>query len=375
MMRVLVTFDRLQCRAQPADSPLSGGAQRRAFQVARHLAASGAEVFFASDDDGCDSLVRQLAEGGIHHVPVPFRSRGWLGLPVIVWRLAVLLRRERVQVVHAHDRWSAMFAWLAASLAGSRYFYTAHAVFHTLKPTKMFFGHCVTAISKAVKRNLVEYFGLVPGDVEVIYNGESIEPPSEEERRRVLARYRLDADDRVLCCVARLAASKGHACLIEAVGFLKDEFPRLRLLLVGDGDERPRLERMVAARGLEPHVLFCGHQSQVAPFLGVSEFLVLPSLLEGLGAALIESSLLGIPAVASRVGGIPEVVENGVTGLLVEPRAPLALAEAMRLLLRDRELAKRMGGAARVVAKETFSLERMLAGYETYFRARLGPAL
>jgi L-malate glycosyltransferase len=368
---MLFLFDRLRCRGYPLDAPIYGGAQRISFQLARRFASPGNRVFFGSDDQPGSGAVRQLTENGISHVSVPFRSPGWLSAPLAFAQLVRLIRREGISVIHSHDRWTAMFGRCVALATGIDYFYTAHIDFFNRRATGVFFGTNVTAVSEAVKRNLTTYFRMDAANVQVIYNGENIVPATDECCRAIRESYGLKAGDRIISSIGRLSAEKGHWFLLRAVARLKQDYPQLKCILVSDGDQRIRLQQLTKELGLRPHVVFCGGVEDVAPFIQLSEFTVLPSISEGFGLAAAESLLLGVPVIASRVGGVPEVIQEGLTGLLVEPKDVTGLVGSIRWMLENPERVRHMGSNGLAAVQTKFSLEAMLNAYEQYYAQRL----
>jgi glycosyltransferase involved in cell wall biosynthesis len=368
---VLLLFDRLRCKGYPVDAPIYGGAQRITFQLAQRLALRGYRVFLGSDDSADSGAVRQLIANNITHVYVPFRSPGWLSAPVAIARLLRVIRREGIKVVHCHDRWTAMFGRCASLAMGVDYFYTAHLQSVNRRVTASFFGPNITAVSEAVKRNLITYFGMDGDTIQVIYNGKDMQPASAQQCQAIEEKYGLRPSDRVISSIGRLSVQKGHRFLLQALARLTDKYPELKCFLIGDGNQRIRLEEMARDLDLCRRVVFCGGVEHVAPFIQLSEFTVLPSLSEGFGLAALESLLLGVPVVASRIGGVPEVVVAGVNGLLVEPKDVEGLAEAIRWMLENREQARRMGSNGLESARVKFSSEAMLSAYENYYATRL----
>ena len=204
-----------------------------------------------------------------------------------------------------------------------------------------------------------ELSGLPRTAIHVIHNGielEAFSRPELFERRPVLRRELgfLSADRPVLV-PSVLREAKGHEVLIEAVPALKARVPRARVVLAGAGEREAALRRLACPYG--DAVLFLGARRDIPELLAASDLVVLPSMAEGLPTALIEAAAAGRPVVATRVGGAPEVVKQGRTGILVPPNNPAALADAMATLLLDPERAQRLGQVARQLAKQRFSLE------------------
>jgi glycosyltransferase involved in cell wall biosynthesis len=171
--------------------------------------------------------------------------------------------------------------------------------------------------------------------------------PSEGLRLR--ERLTIEENEAVILAVGRFSREKGHADLIEAAGMLRSRNPgcRFRLLLVGDGIERGTLERKISEQGLTNIAILAGHQRDPSGFFGIANLFVLPSWSEGSPNVLLEAMGAGLPIVATKVGGVPETIDDGVEGLLVPPHQPQALSAAMEQLLLDRTLASTLADSAR----------------------------
>jgi glycogen(starch) synthase len=205
---------------------------------------------------------------------------------------------------------------------------------------------------------------LVPGfapSVSVIYHG--LEMPSLPPQPLPLSVPRL-------LCLGRLAAEKGFDLALQAFALIADRFPQAHLVLAGDGPERDTLEAQATALGLGRAVEFAGWLApdDVPAVINASTFVVMPSRREALGLVALEAAVMARPVVGTRVGGLPEVVVHGQTGLLVGPGDSVALAGAMTFLLEHPEEATQMGQAARSRAMELFSSERQVAAYDALYR-------
>ena len=220
----------------------------------------------------------------------------------------------------------------------------------------------VSTCSDAVRTALLRRFPGQASRARTIWNGiplPAAEPPPLPETPSLLF-------------VGRLSPEKGADLAIAALEHLATA-PDLHLVLAGDGPERTSLEAQAVRRGVADRVRFAGWvpPARVRSLLAASTVLLVPSRSEGLGIAAIEAGAHGRPVVAARVGGLPEVVEDGVTGILVEPESPGALAEAVARLLDDPALARRMGRAARRRVRQRFSIARCADAYEELYAAVL----
>jgi len=169
--------------------------------------------------------------------------------------------------------------------------------------------------------------------------------------------------------LARLETQKGHSFLLQALPHVVSEFPRLRVIFVGDGALRAELEAQTDQLNLHGNVTFTGYQSNAAQWLSIADFTVLPSLYEGLPLVAIESLAAGKAVVGTAVDGTPEVVIHNKTGLLVPPADPQGLTAALQVLLRDRDLCERLGSAGASWVLENFTQEQQVRRTEDlYFK-------
>ena len=236
-------------------------------------------------------------------------------------------------------------------------------------------GHCIDyyiAVSEANARYLVDEKRLPSRKVVVIHNGIDLGRFSPAHNAPVgMARgLGFADDDPVLVVLARLDPQKGHSTLLKALPSVRREFPKLRVVCVGEGALRSMIEQQTRESGLQESVRFVGYQSNPADWLALADFTVLPSHFEGLPIAAIESLAMGKAMVATSVDGTPEVVVDGKTGLTVPPGDPAALAEAICRLLCDPELRQRLGRAGWDWVKQRFSQEEQVRKTgELYLRA------
>lgn len=197
-------------------------------------------------------------------------------------------------------------------------------------------------------------------------------PPTPEQKKARRRALDLPADEILLTYTGRLIEGKGLETLFEALRSLSDLQP-LRLMLVGAGTGQvisveEKLRKQAESEGLKGRVIFTGRVDNVADYLQASDIFVFPTLDEALGMSVVEAQACGLPAVASRTGGVPDVVEDGVTGVLVPPGDPSALAAALRSLIADGERRCRFAEAARVRAEERFALKTCVGRYADLFR-------
>jgi glycosyltransferase involved in cell wall biosynthesis len=177
----------------------------------------------------------------------------------------------------------------------------------------------------------------------------------------------------LVCAVGRLSPEKGHSFLLAAFRKVVTAVPEARLVLVGEGPLRSRLQAQATGLGLSDRVIFAGYRDDVEAVIAASDLLVMPSLREGFGDPIIEAMALGKPVIASRVGGMVEAVHDGETGLLVPPGDPDALTQAIVNLSRDHQARERMGLWGRQVALREFGVERLADGLAKLYNELVSP--
>lgn len=353
-----------------------GGAELLAARFAHRLGGPAQVVFACLDEDGL--LGNSLRQAGY-----TVRSLGRQpGLDrQCVRRLAEFLRTEGVELIHAHQYTPFFYATLARGWKRQPpILFTEHGRFFPdpvnrkrmlLNP--LLFGRTdrIVAVGECVRRALVVKDGLPARRVEVVYNGIPIEAYPSDTTLRSEMRQLLGLTDDMLAVllVARLDPIKDHATSLAAWERLRGLLPAARLLIVGDGPERERIEGDIARRHLSSSVQMLGTRRDVPRLLAAADVFLLNSLSEGIPLTLLEAMAAGLPAVCTRVGGMPEVVEDGRTGLLVSPQNPTELAAAIERLASQPAERLRMGAAAREAVSLRFNEDLMMARYREIYAA------
>ena len=223
----------------------------------------------------------------------------------------------------------------------------------------------------AVSRSIVEkldHEGRVGAPIELIHNGVDLQRYDHQGPCCTLREdYGLPPEGPIVGVVARLEPEKGHPTLLEAWPLVLAAFPDATLLVVGEGSRREALEAMSHELGIADRVVFTGRRDDVPAVTAALDVAVLPSYREALGLTILEAMALSRPVVASNVGGIPEMIEDGVTGLLVPPRDAEALADAIVRLLRDHPLADMLARAGHDLVHERFCIELMVDAVERIY--------
>jgi glycosyltransferase involved in cell wall biosynthesis len=214
----------------------------------------------------------------------------------------------------------------------------------------------MVVVSREARRRMIEVERIAPERLVFLPNGIRALPAGDGGAVR--AELGIDPGDPVIGTVCILRTEKALDVLVRATALLVKDFPRLRVLIVGEGEERARVQALVEQLGLQENVILTGARTDVPSVLAALDVAVLSSDYEGIPLSLLEFMDAGKPIVATKVGGVPEVVEDGVHGLLVPPRDESALADAVGRLLLDTELASRLGAQARERCRTEFSLDR-----------------
>lgn len=285
--------------------------------------------------------------------------------PVAIKQMLDVIKQGHFDVVHTHLSTSSVNGCLAARAAKVPCVATVHGMSGRLSfaPANHLIG-----VSNGVKKHLIGQ-GVPDEKISVVYNG--IEIRSKEDRAQARRRLEIPNHVPVLGTVSRITAMKGIEDAIHAVSQLRGKFPDLQYVIVGDGDFRANCETLAAKLGIRQAIHFVGYQEDVDSYLAAMDLFVFPSHKEAMGIALVEAMAAGLPAVATEIGGIPEVV-TPQTGILVPSRKPEAFAEAVTQLLTDPSLMAQMGTAAEERAKQVFSISAMESATDAVYRRLIG---
>jgi glycosyltransferase involved in cell wall biosynthesis len=347
-----------------------GGSERHLLSLLPCLAETGVEVRMLVAATGeADRFVEAL---GARHVPLRAVSAGPHLNPALVGAVAREVRSFRPDVVHTHLVHADIHGQLAMPAGRAARVSSVHSTpaFYRREPFRRGariagrHASAVIAISEHVRRFLLE-LRLAPVErLHVVHYGidASSWPLDELERSRARERLGLRSGEIAVGIAARLIAGKGHSLLLEALAGARNEAPELRLLVAGEGPLRSQLER--EAERLAPGaVTFLGFVADIRAFMSACDVIAFPTepaLGEGFGLAALEAMASGRPVLATAVASLPEVVRNGDTGLLVEPRSVSELAAGLTTLATRPELRRQLGARGQERARTVFSLERMV---------------
>ena len=345
------------------------GGQNQALLTVLGLRAIGHRTFLLAHPQG--ELRRRASEGPDL---IPFAPRAELDLTA-AWRMTRIIRDVRPTIIHAHDPHGVAVAALALSyqtfdphpiLVASRRvdFHLRTNAFSRWKYRQVRAFLCA---SDAIRKMLIEQ-GIEAARTITVHEGIDLEHVAAAPPVSVHEAYWLPHNAPLAGAVGALVGHKGHRYLIEAAAQVVREVPDARFVILGEGDLRASLEKQIAELHLEKHVILGGFRPDVLSLLKGFDIFLMPSVTEGLGTSLLDAMACAKPIIASRVGGIPEVVVDGKTGILVPPKDPDRLAQAIVRMMQDRALAASMADAGYARVTERFTVERMveetLAVYE-----------
>ena len=358
-----------------------GGAEKILYYTATGLDYNKYDISVCSLKNKGE-IARALEKQGIEvcclHMGGRERFLGWLSSIITLIRLFPYLIRIRPTIVHSFLFRANILARIAGYLTGVPIVISSVRVmggekkyFHYVEMITSFMVDHYVTVSESVKRYIIDKSKISAEKISVVYNGVNIESQDNSYEQNPKMPFRIGDKDRILMTVGRLHKQKGHCYLIQAVSKVRKEFPKVKLLVTGEGEEENNLKKLVKSLDLMNEVIFAGLSSAIERILPMAELFILPSLWEGLPNALLEAMAAGKPVVATKVGGIPEIVVHGETGMLIPPRDTDALAAAIIDLLQNRLKAKDMGEAGRIRAGKRFSIYKMIEKTENLYQELL----
>lgn len=349
----------------------TGGISQYVTTLAKALKNRGHTVFVASSGG---ELEKVLSSKGIKHIYVNIRTKSELSPKVIesFFALKTFLKKEKIDLIHAHTRVTQVIAALLSFWQNVPYVTTCHGFFERRLGRRIFgcWGERAIAISEAVRNQLIHDFNVDEEKAVLIHTGievaRFVKNISEEEKTRLKRRWNLD-EDFVVGTIGRLSPVKGQEVLLKAAKELVTDFSDIKIVLVGGGPDEKRLRRLSKTLGLDKNVIFIASVGDTTEILPAIDIFVFPSIKEGLGLSLIEAMASGKPCIASRVGGIESLIEDGVTGLLVTPGDPDELAHAIKYMFNNANKAECFKDEGRRKIIDNFDIDRMVFQVERVY--------
>jgi len=357
-----------------------GGAERHIINLARAVDPQKVAISICCLFEA--PLAGIAASAGISTFVVTMRNR--LDFTA-VGKLAAIINEQGFDLVHTHGVRANLLGRLAARQTRKPVVTTVHSLLERDYPgfvtrqvnyftewaTRSLTSRFIT-VSKALKAKLVAS-GVPEDRVTVIYNGIDLEAFSQElEPGAARAELGLAPGVPLVGMVARLHPVKGHRYFIKAAKLVLEQRSDVRFVVAGEGHLRAALEEMAAELGIRSQVIFTGFVADIRPLMSALDLLVIPSLWEGFGLTAVEAMALGVPVVSTEVGGLPEVVLHGETGLLVPPADPAALAKGILWMLEHPVAVADMSDRAKQIVQEKFTSRVMARRTEELYRKVLG---
>ncbi|MDO9583008.1 MAG: glycosyltransferase [Desulfomicrobium sp.] len=348
-----------------------GGSESVARDIALNMTEGCTHGVAALEHDG---PLRQVLEAGqVATFLIDKKPTERFSPMLRLWRA---MRQFKPDVVHTHHLYELFYAWPGALLSRTHIVHTEHEYFSLISSKACFrlrqlsrFCSAVTGVNEETSAFLRDKVGIPAHKVHTVVNGIDLARFQQTGLdRKALG---LSEDDLVAGIVARLHPVKDHAMLLNAFRLVADQEPRAKLLIIGDGTERGKLEQQADQLGLGGHVRFLGARSDVPDILQCLDVFVLSSKEEGLPLCILEAMAAGLPVVATNVGGIPSVVRPDDNGMLVDPEDSRAMANALLSLFSDKEKRIRLGMNGRRLVEQHYDLKHSIAAYTSLYKAEV----
>jgi glycosyltransferase involved in cell wall biosynthesis len=351
-----------------------GGITTYILKLIKPLKKTGVETFVLSAGGECTP---EFVQAGAQVFELPIRTKNELH-PKLYRNLAPvvkIIREHKIDLLHAHTRVTQVMAHFLQRQTGIPVVTTCHGFYkwrlgRWILPA---WGDRVIAISQGVGDHLRDYFKIDTAKMTIVNNGVDIEEIdaafAKHQAADVKVAYGFNPSDPVIGIVARLVSDKGHDYLLRAVGMLRKKFPTIRLLIVGEGKHRRKLEQLTAELNLEPNVIFCGNVKDVTQPIAAMDIFAFPATWrEGFGLSIVEAMACRKPVIVSNIWSLNTLIKSEVTGILIEPKQAVPLAEAIGDLLMDKPRARLIGDRGRQMVEENFSIGRMAQGIVSVYR-------
>jgi len=290
------------------------------------------------------------------------------------------LIREAVDILHSHNTAAFLDGVVGAKLANTPVIiHTDHVRkfpdkrrYMAAEKIASYFVDQIVAVSRHVREALIEYERIRPDKISIIYNGVRFSPAQDDnEIELVRDEFNVRAGEKVVGCVARLAKQKGYELFMEAARRILRKVQNVKFVVVGVGEEYDKLVKLCSELGIRSKVCFTGARTDIERVLPIFDVFLLTSHYEGMPVCLLESMVSSVPIVATAVGGVPEVVQDGMSGYLIHSRDPDEVAERVVRLLSNDDLRLKMGKNGRRIYENCFTVDRMAEQYMELYESRL----
>ncbi|NQT46803.1 MAG: lipopolysaccharide heptosyltransferase II [Candidatus Omnitrophica bacterium] len=346
-----------------------GGVERGTVDLAKYLSDNGHKAVVIS---GGGRLVRELDMIGVCHYQLPVYSKNPIIMASLIKEVIRVIRRENIQIVHARSRVPAWIGFFAARMTHTPFITTAHGAYKSPYFSRvMGWGRTVIVASRAMADHMHNNFDVPLDKISLIPRGVQLDDfifsPSKEQKGKAFT----------IGMASRITPLKGHSQFLKAVSIVARKIPTFKVLIAGDAPANKRhyieeLRLLVRRYGLTGIVEFLGHQENIPAFISQLDLFVSSTTTpEAFGRTIVEAMACGVPVVATKVGGVVDIVEDGVNGILVPPADPTSMADAIMRFHNDKEAAGSMVRSARKKVEEEYTLDKMAQRTEEVYRQTL----
>ncbi|MGQ9617710.1 MAG: glycosyltransferase [Candidatus Aminicenantia bacterium] len=338
----------------------------------------------------------KIKEAGIETILIPYlikfgEAHSVLKIPRIIKgisRLCGFIKRRNIHIVHSNSPRAGFMGGLSAKLSSAKSIIHVRDIYlspfsNLIKASILnILSDKIIAVSEATRKSVIQKLKSLSKKVEVIYNGIDLSKIDSLKFKNIKKEMGIREDEILIESVGILHPVKGHDTFIKAIQYVRERFPNIKALIVGDvlreEDKffKKELETLTKELGISEQVIFTGFRDDVLGLMNSMDLIVLPSKYEEpFPRVLLEASILRKPILATKVGGIPEIIKDGFSGLLFPPSDYMALADAIKYLIERKDVAKRFGLAARKIVEESFRIEKHVDNLIRLYIDLIGRAL
>jgi glycosyltransferase involved in cell wall biosynthesis len=359
-----------------------GGGERVFAQIINGLSPHKYEIFLSSNPG--EQLHQAILKEEVQFLPLDFSKR--LNF-YLISRLSRIIKKNEIEIVHGQGTRAEFYARVASKLAGTPKYVSTIAmpvegfdvgtvrkkIYSLFDRFSERFVDRFLVVSHALRETMIKDHGIPADKIIRIYNGIEVDHylPQDQNgsRERIRREFDVGEDTTLIGAVGRLVWQKGFEYFVKASPKISTKFSRTKILLVGDGPLRDELEALAAELKMKEHIIFTGFRSDIRDILSAIDVLVVPSLLEGFPMITLEGMAMAKPIIATGIDGIKEQIVDGESGILIPPRDPDAIAEAILQLSTDKKLAQNLGLEGRRRVENEFTVERMVSETEKVYQS------
>ncbi len=338
--------------------------------LCRGLTERGYTIYLITADDGKNSkTIQEFREYEVRVFTVPYSENKLICYYLFLKSALKLIKNKNIDLIHSHTRLTHFVAITAGKMKRLPRLLTLHIFKKDYKRLiNRWKKEFITVPSKALKKHLIDYYGLNEERVQVIPNAVA---PDFEVNEKLVSLFKKNTFTRpdafYVCYIGRFTPEKGVDTLIKSIPDISKRNPNIAFRIFGWGPEKTALKEICHNHDLDPELIFKGTNTNVNELLSAADLCVIPSRSESFSLLALEAMRAGTPVVATGVGGLPEVIKDGETGLLIEPDDPKALAEAILKLYNNEEMRKEFSRNGKVRFNQAFSIDKFYESYITEY--------